>query len=226
MQLQKRKIALAIAALLVGNDQGYSQQVVHDARGFECGFIYEKTKGGKSGEASCSYTGERVFSTSSRPFPPREHCDTKEVFSFEDVNLRIDLGANRVVREREGGLAPFAVSQMIDYYMRKENIGKDEATRKVTKRPQLSPKQLTYRIFHVHKGGEFVSHDPVTQALPKEPKNMPVYTVTFGWDGGNNFYSLFIPDNGTVGDAILSHSVADGASSWVNLRFGKCRILK
>jgi hypothetical protein len=33
-----------------------------------------------------------------------------------------------------------------------------------------------------------------------------------------------IPDNGTNGDAILSHYVADGSSSWVNLRFGKCRV--
>jgi hypothetical protein len=142
------------------------------------------------------------------------------------VALRIDLEANNVVWEREEGLAPFAVSQMIDYYMRKENIKREEATRKVMQRPQLPWKQLTYRIFHVYKGYEFVSHDPVTQALPKEPRNMPVYTVMFGWNSGNTLYSIFIPDNGTNGDAILSHYVADGGSSWVNLRFGKCRVLK
>jgi hypothetical protein len=115
---------------------------------------------------------------------------------------------------------------MIDYYMRKENIGREEATRKVTQRPPPSWKQMTYDIFHVYKGDEFVSHDPVTQALPKVPRNMPVYTVTFGWNVSNTLYSIFIPDNGTNGDAILSHYVADGGSSWVNLRFGKCRVLK
>jgi hypothetical protein len=75
------------------------------------------------------------------------------------------------------------------------------------------------------KGDEFVSRDPVTQA-PKEPRNMPVYTITFGWNVSNDLYSIFIPDNGTNADAILSHYVADGSSSWVNLRFGKSRILK
>jgi hypothetical protein len=227
MRLQKRKIAVVIVTILVGNSYGFSQQVVHDARGFDCGFIYGKTKGAKSGEASCSYTGERVFSDTWRSLHgPREHCDTKEVFSFEDVTLRIDFKANNVVWEREEGLAPFAVSQMIDYYMRKENIGREEAAQKVTQRPPPSWKQMTYDIFHVYKSDEFVSSDPITQALPKEPRRMPVYTVTFGWNVSNRLYSIFIPDNGISGDAILSHYVADGSSSWVNMRFGKCRVLK
>jgi len=225
-RLRARKAVLAVAAILVGNSSSFSQQVVHDARGFECGFIYEKTKGGKSGKASCSYTGERVFGTSSRSFPPREHCDTKEVFDFEDIRLRIDLQVNNVVWEREEGLAPFAIAEMIGYYMRKENISREQATRKVMERPQPPWKQVTYHIFHVYKGDEFVSFDPVTQTIPKDPTSMPVYTITFGWNVSNNLYSIFIPDNGVNGDAILSHYVADGTSSWVNLRFGKCRVLK
>jgi hypothetical protein len=42
----------------------------------------------------------------------------------------------------------------------------------------------------------------------------------------DNLYSLFIPDNGTNGDAILSRYWADGGSSWVSHRFGKCRVQK
>jgi hypothetical protein len=222
-----RKIVLAVAAILVGNSYGFSQQVAHDARGFECGFISEKTKGGKSGEASCSYTGERVFSTASRSFPSREHCETKEVFGFDDVRLQIDFETNKVVWNWEKGLAPFAVSQMIEYYMRTEKIKREEATRKVME-PYPQPwKQMAYNIFHVYKGDAFVSRDPITQTLPKEPRSMPVYTVTFGWSAGDTLYSIFIPDEGTTnGDAILSHYVADGGSSWVNMRFGKCRVLK
>jgi hypothetical protein len=160
------------------------------------------------------------------PCPSREHCYTKEIFSYEDIRLRIDFDANNVVWEHEDGLAPFAVPQMIDYYMRKENIKREEAARRVMQRPQLGLKQLTYHILYVYKGDEFVSYDPATQTLPKEPRNMPVYTITFGLNVANNLYSIFIPDNGTIGDAILSHYVADGGSSWVNLRFGKCRTLK
>jgi hypothetical protein len=226
-RLHKRQIVLAVATILVGNRYGFSQPVVHDARGFECGFIYEKTKDGKSGEASCSYTPDRVFSNASRSFSSKEYCDIKEVFEFEDIRLRIDFETNKVVWEHEEGLAPFAISQMIDHLMRKEHIGREEATRKVTQpKPPLWRQPWTYRILHVDKGDEFVSHDPITQSLPKEPRHMPVYTITFGWSSGNTLYSLFIPDNGTNADAILSHYVADGTSSWVNMRFGKCRVLK
>lgn len=222
----RRVIALAAVTFLVSAGQSSSQEVVHDARGFQCGFIYDKTKGGKSGEASCSYTGDKVFSTLDRPFPPREHCETKEVFRFEDIRLRVDFTSDEVVWEPENGLVPFAVSRMIEYYMRKEKIGREEAALKVKQRPEPLLKERKYRIFYVYKGDTFVSHDPITQGLPKQPRNMPVYTVVFGWNASNNLYSLFVPGDGTNGEAILSHFVADGSSSWVNLRFGKCRIIK
>ncbi len=226
---EKRTIVLAVAAILVGNSYGFSQQVVHDARGFECGFIYDKTKRGKSGDASCSYTGERVFGIA-HSLPPWEHCKTEQVFDFKDVKLRIDFEANNVVWEQQEGLAPFAIPQMIDYYMREEHIGREEAARKVNKPPPPWKQiPLTYEIFHVYKGEAFVSSDPITQTLPKEPKYMPVYTVTFGTNyklPGNDLYSLFIPDNGIDGNAIMSHYVADGSDSWISMRFGKCRALK
>jgi hypothetical protein len=226
-RLQKRKVALAVAAILVGNSYGFSQEVVHDARGFECGFIYEKTKGGKSGAASCSYAPDKVFSNISRSFSPGEFCDIKEVFEFEDIRLRIDFDADKVVWEHEEGLAPFAIPLLVDHLMRKEHIGKAEATKKVTQpKPPLWRQPWTYRIFYVHKGDEFVSHDPVTQSLPKQPTHMPVYTVTFGYISGNTLYSLFIPDNGGNVDAILSRYWANGTSSWISMRFGKCRALK
>ncbi|MBR0974324.1 hypothetical protein [Bradyrhizobium japonicum] len=226
MQFSKLKISLAILANVVGNSTGFCQQVVHDARGFECGFISEKTKDGKSGDASCSNSPERIFSNASRTFSSRELCDVKEVFGFEDIKLRIDFGSNNVLWEREDGLAPFAISRMAEYYMRKENLGRQEALRKATERPNLGPKQVTYRIFYVHKGDDFVSYDPVTQGLPKEPKSMPVYTVTFGYGFGNTLYSLFVPDNGAPAEAILTRYWADGGASWVNLRFGKCRVIR
>jgi hypothetical protein len=115
---------------------------------------------------------------------------------------------------------------MIDHYMRRENLKREEAARKVLQRPELPGKRMTYRIFHVYKGDEFVSSGPITLTLPKEPRNMPVYTITFGLNVSNRPHSIFIPDNGTGDGAILTHYVSDGASSWINMRFGRCRTLK
>ncbi|YBW37785.1 hypothetical protein ACMYR2_0275 [Nitrobacter sp. TKz-YC01] len=134
VHLEGHRAALVIAVVFIGYSSAFAQNVVHNARGFECGFIYEKTKNGKSGDASCSYTGETVFSSASRSLPRNEHCYTKNVFSYEDFNLQIDLAASKVVWDREDGLAPFAFTRMVEYYMRTEKIGKEEATRRVAVR--------------------------------------------------------------------------------------------
>jgi hypothetical protein len=225
MQFSKPQAALFIAAVLISNSSAFAQKVVHDARGFECGFVYEKTKGGKSGAASCSYTGETVFSSASRSLPRNEHCYSETVFSYEDFNLQVDLAANKVVWDREDGLAPFAFARMVEYYMRTDKLGKEEATRRATKRSPV-PKQVTYDILGMQKGDEFVSQDPITQSLPKEPRSMPVYTLTFGSNDNNSLFTLFVPDDGANRSAILSRYWANGTSSWVSMRFGKCRVLR
>ncbi|WP_416193510.1 hypothetical protein [Nitrobacter sp. TKz-YC01] len=225
VHLEGHRAALVIAVVFIGYSSAFAQNVVHNARGFECGFIYEKTKNGKSGDASCSYTGETVFSSASRSLPRNEHCYTKNVFSYEDFNLQIDLAASKVVWDREDGLAPFAFTRMVEYYMRTEKIGKEEATRRVAE-PRPVMKQVTYDILGIHKGDEFVSQDPITQALPKKLRNMPVYTLTFGRNDGNSLFTLFVPDDGANGNSILSRYWADGTSSWVSMRFGKCRVLR
>src|SRR5689334_15550069 len=114
MQFWRQRSAIITATILTVGSPAVAQ-VVHDARGFDCGFLYEKTKGGKSGEATCSYTGEQVFATG---HPAGEHCYTQNVFQFEDIKLRVDLASSNVTWEREKGLAPFAVTQMIEHYMR------------------------------------------------------------------------------------------------------------
>jgi hypothetical protein len=64
------KVFIAVIGVLMYCDEVLAQQPKHDATGFECAFIYDKFKGGKSGDASCSYEGENVFSApTGRRFP-------------------------------------------------------------------------------------------------------------------------------------------------------------
>lgn len=118
MQRRKQRILLAMTVVCWCVSDGVAQQVVHDAQGFECGFIYGRAEREKSGDATCSYNVERVFSSKVNPLPPTlEHCKTEEVFEFKDLRLKIDLTKKTVVFKRDEGLAPFAMKEMIDYYM-------------------------------------------------------------------------------------------------------------
>src|SRR5262245_46032188 len=82
-----------------------AQQEKHDATGFECGFIFDKFKGGKSGAAACSYNGEKVFGTPGQRLPANEHCETEQVHGYDDLlNFRIDLSSNKVTSDAQHGL--------------------------------------------------------------------------------------------------------------------------
>lgn len=179
---------------------GIAQETKDDVRGFECGFIYEKTPKGKSGDASCSYSADKVFSSSSESFSAREHCKTKKIFGFEDIRLRVDLLTQQVTYDREEGLAPHAFEQMVAFYMQKDKISKEEAIRKASKKPAFNG-TTTYSLFHFQKHRTSTSYDPITQTRLKDYKIAANYSVVFGFGSADSVYSIFIPENG---DAILS----------------------
>ena len=103
MRMLKSLLGIVSAVFCI-NDATAQQQAMHDARTFDCGFIYDKTKTGKSGNATCTFNPEKVFSAL-KSFPAQEHCETKSVFNYEDIRLKIDLVTNNVRYEREEGLA-------------------------------------------------------------------------------------------------------------------------
>ena len=201
------------------NSQPAVIPAVHDARGFVCGFISDKVKDGRSGDASCSYNADKVFVP---PLPFNQHCKTKSVFDFEDVRLQLDFGTNTVEWKKDDGLAPFAVQRMTDHYMRKENLPRDQAERRATERAPFM-RDFTYKILHVQKSEDSSYLDPITKAPRTQPKNDALYTISFGYIFGHTVYTLFIPENG---NSILTRYWSDDEWSWVNHRFGKCRAIK
>jgi hypothetical protein len=192
----------------------------YDTKGFECGFIYDKFKGGKSSEAACSYDGEKVFGTAGEPFPARLHCKTESVGGFHDlINFRIDLAANTVTWDDQYGLSAFYQLEMIKYYMQTQKISEAEATAKVKGPWRLI--HYAFNIRHTEKIYDHIHTDEINRELLKTPQHVPAYLITFGDEDSN--YSLYIP--GKNNNAILSEYVGDNDASWVNLRFGKCRKL-
>ena len=213
-----RVVSLLLIASACCVSEVYAQQSQHNVNAFECGFIYDKFQGGKSSAASCSYMGEKVFSTATNPFPASEHCQTENIFNYDDlVNFEIDLMTNRVSWIERIGIATFAVPEMIDYYMRKDHLSREEATKRADTPPHDLP--VEYTITNTETVYDTIYQDEITRELLNPPKKVPAYIMLFGDDGSN--YSLYISEK--AGNAILSEYVSDNNGSWVNLRFGKCR---
>jgi hypothetical protein len=197
--------------------ESVAQQDEHNPKAFECGFVYSKVKEGKSGEATCSYTAEKVVSNPSEHFPPNEHCKTEPVFEYKDLtNFQIDLATNRVTWDEEDGLASFEVPGMIEYYMRKQKISKEEAIAKARSKIRL---RSECNIYSINKISDRTDTDEISRAPLDRPKYTPAYVITFG-DSYTN-YSIYISSK--TNSAILSEYASNNESSWVNLRFGKCR---
>jgi hypothetical protein len=214
------KLLLAITVTMGSICHAAAQQ----AQQFECGFVYEKMKDGKSGAASCSYSAEKVFSfAGATPFPSKEHCRTEDNGRYEDlVNFRVDLATNKVAWDEQSGLSPFYVPRMIEFYMREEKLSKEAATEMVA-RSQGSTTHHDFDILHTDKIFDITYVDEITKKSLSVPEHTLAYLVTFRDDTNN--YSLYI--SGKRGNAILSEYVGglEGDASWVNLRFGKCRKL-
>src|SRR6266481_4969232 len=156
---QNRLLLIFVAASLSGSCAEAAQQVQQ----FECGFIYEKMEGGKSGAATCSYTGENVFAVAKEHAPTNEHCRTEPNSGYEDlVNFRIDLTTNKVAWDDQTGLSPFYEPHMIEYYMRHENISKEAATEKVAK--SKGSVHYDFNILHTDRIADKTHVDEITQS--------------------------------------------------------------
>jgi hypothetical protein len=214
--IRQFKLLLAIAATMGSICHAAAQQ----AQQFECGFIYQKMEGGKSGSAACSYLGEKVFSRPRAPFSSKEHCQTEDNANYDDImNFRVDFTTNTVAWDNQRGASPFFVPHMIEYYMRKEKLSKEAATEMVSRKVQG---HYDFKILHTDKIFDITDVDEISKTPLREPVHTLAYLITFS--NGISNYSLYI--SGKRGNAILSEYVGgDEDVSWVNLRFGKCRKL-
>jgi hypothetical protein len=197
--------------------EAVAEQPKPDANTFDCAFLYEKFKGGKSGQAACGYTGKGVWAEVDFPPPAGEHCKTEKVFSYDDLtNFVIDRARNTVRWNQQHGLAPFAIPGAIEHYMRTEKLSRQEATEKANR---VRTDFYFGKIFHVSQLNEEKWIDEITnQVIP--PRKYPVYLITFGGTTSQN-HSIFIYERNN--DAILTSYSGDADYSGVKLRFGKCR---
>lgn len=193
----------------------------NSARGecFECAFIQEKYSSGKPNEASCSMLPEKVYSTKWHTPRKDEHCDIKAVYSFEDLtDVMVDTDKESVIWTSHYGLTDEAKPKQKAYYI-KQGMSEDEADKKVN----FEKKDTQFfRIVTHYKSNTRIYFDEVTGKIFDPPKQVPEHTLIL--TNQHNLFYLYIPE--ASGHAILLRPTGNADSSWVNIRFGRCRKIK
>ena len=186
---------------------------------FECAFLQEKHAAGKSNKASCSMLPEKVYSTKWYTPKQTEHCDIDKVHSYEDIeDVIINTEVGIITWKKHYGLTEDAKTSQKRYYI-EHGDSEEEADKKVN----FEKKQEEYfQIKSHHVSEQNIWIDEVTGKLLDPPKKIPYHNLMFT-DGRSMFY-LYIPESS--GHAILLEPNGMADSSWVEMRFGRCRSMK
>jgi len=182
---------------------------------FECGFIQERLPKGKSNKAACSADPDKVFSTIQYQHDKNDHCDIEPVTHYEDyINFFV---TDRVVSwKQEFGLTETFKPKMKKYYV-EHGKSEEEAEESVNVTRSIN---YSSPVFSHYTGQEEVYINSISQQPYKEPKKQKVHIYTFG--NNRQSFSLYIPEISKKAILIEYSSMED--ASWVNMRFGTCRI--
>ncbi len=184
---------------------------------FECYFIQEKHKGGKSNQASCSMNPEVIFSSSMSAHSPTEHCDVDDAYICWDY-LDFKVTDHWVGWDDKMSFSAEAkISAKKDYI--KEGKSEEEAE-KLASRTRTT-KYMYVVLNHLTQTSEF-RFSVSTNQYYKEPKKQIVQLYSFGDE--DSLYTLYIPMLSRK--AILIRYISDEDISWIRIRFGKCREMK
>ncbi|NVJ48578.1 MAG: hypothetical protein HWE07_15695 [Cytophagia bacterium] len=197
----KKYLALLIVALT---------SVLGNSKSFECAFLQERDNGGKPNKATCSMMPEDVLSTKFEKPRPSEHCIVKTPLAYEDLqDFTVDL--------KTGELSWMEVSilskDLINY---REPKKRGSSPAKESSKNTYS-KPVSFTILSHTTSKQLITIDPLTQKFLEQPKEAQAHSIVFG-DG----YYLYIPEHS--GHAILAKPSGTSSSSFIELRFGKCRV--
>lgn len=211
--MDRRFILFLVLLFLVSISKTSSAQT------FECAFLQDKYASGKPNKASCSMLPEKVYSTKWYTPKPSEHCDIENVYMYQDMeDVIVDTKAGVVSWTRHFGLTDDAKPKQKKYYMDKGDT-EEEANKKVNSERRMK-ESFRIKAHYVSKQNIFI--DDITGKALDPPKNIPQHSLIFS----NNtwLFHMYIPESS--GYAILMEPSGGADSSWVEMRFGRCRKVK
>ena len=207
---------MVLALLLLYSGEGWSADF---PRGLICAFLVENSRSGKPNEATCAMSPEHVFSSQRYPYTgkPWEHCDVNRIYAREEWrNFKVDLKNNIVTFRWVYQLSDYAKPRQRKFYI-KEGDTAEEANRKINS-VRMQDREYDINFRHLSKRRIYV--DPITKEHLNPPKTVPQYMIGFGDEISEYVlhYAKGIPET------IITSPKGNGTHSWINMRFGKCRI--
>lgn len=158
---------------------------------------------------------DKVFSTSQHQHNKNDHCDIEAVSHYMDY-IDFFVTDELVSWKEQFGLTETFKPKMKKYYIEHGKTQKEaEESINVTRSTNYS-----FRVFSHYIGQDDVYINSMTQQPYKEPKKQQLHIYTFG--NNRQSFSLYIPEISKKAILIEYSSMED--SSWVNIRFGTCRI--
>jgi hypothetical protein len=190
---------------------------LHTAKEIECGSVPDGVKGGKWLLASCSQFAEKVFYTNDQHPPTDEHCKTDKKWYYEKWVINVSPKRKMISWTETKMVAEYAKEIMIKSYMKKEKLSRKEATKTVNEKTMITK---AYKIENVGKMFDLNYVNPVTREIYEKPRYEPSLILQFG-DKYDN-YTMYIPSESK--DFIMSSYSTIFGTSYVTMRFGKCKI--
>ncbi len=187
------------------------------AKVFECAFLQDKYASGKPNKASCSMLPEIVFSDKWHTPKKNEHCKVDTIHAYRDIeDVIIDTESGSVTWKTRFGLIDEAKPRQKKYYIEKGD-SEEEAEKKVNSETE---KLEYFKIKSYHVSQQNIRYDEVTRSFRESPKKALEHNLMF--TDGNGILYLYIPE--ASWHAILFEPNGMTGSSWVGMRFGRCRL--
>lgn len=188
---------------------------------FECAFIQDKNPLGKSNEASCSMTPEKVYYV--QGYIPqisehRKHCNIKDIFTYSDYeNFIVDTELNTISWDEHRGLTENAKPKYRKHLIEKQGYSEKSADEEIKTYGEVTHYKFNINNHHISKQSIYM--DSITGKMYSPHKEVPAHSFIFS----DNIYlhHLYIPE--ASGHAILTSPGGMEDSSWLGIKFGKCR---
>ena len=202
--------------------EAHAKEKTNLPKKLECAFLIERIKGGKANRASCGHSSEKIFSTARNPqsHPRAELCKMGYISSGLDYkNFIVDFDKNLITYDTVYKTSDFFKPEMEKYYLK---MGKSKAEINQILNSKPKPNTNTATIKNVLISKRDLYRDQITKERYKPTKKIRSYMISYE-DVIGDIYTLSYAEN--IPETIITSFVGNSENSWVNIRFGNCRMI-